>query len=81
LGELAVLVVAAIPLGVFIGYLLSWLLISALNTEVHRFPLIIHRQTYVFAVMVTVLAAIVSALIVKRRLHRLQLVEVLKARD
>lgn len=81
LGELAVLVVAAIPLGLAIGYILSWLLTAALNTEVHRFPLIIHRQTYVFAVLVTIVAAIGSALVVNRRLNRLQLVEVLKARD
>ncbi len=39
--ELAILVMTAIPLGLFCGYGLAWLLCAALNTELHRFPLII----------------------------------------
>jgi putative ABC transport system permease protein len=81
LGELAILVLAAIPLGLVLGYLLAWLLSGALNTEVHRFPLIIHARTYAFAVAVVIVGAIVSALVVRRRMDRFNLVEVLKARD
>lgn len=81
LGELAILVVAAIPLGLLMGYGLSWLLSNALNTELHRFPLIIRGRTYALAVVVVVLASLLSALIVRRRMDRFNLVEVLKARD
>jgi putative ABC transport system permease protein len=81
LGELAILVLAAIPLGLVAGYMLAWLLSGALNTEVHRFPLIIYPRTYAFAVVVVVLAAVLSALVVRRGMNRLNLVEVLKARD
>lgn len=81
LGELAILVLAAIPLGLAVGYGLAWLLSGALNTEVHRFPLVIHARTYAFAVVVVVMAAIASALVVRRRMDRFNLVEVLKARD
>ncbi len=81
LGELAILVIAAIPLGLVLGYLLAWLLSGALNTEVHRFPLIIHARTYALAVAVVIVGAIVSALVVRRRMDRFNLVEVLKARD
>lgn len=81
LGELAVLVAVAIPIGMFLGYLLSWLLTISLNTEIHRFPVIIHGRTYGFAMIVTVLAAFGSALIVRRRMDRFNIVEVLKARD
>lgn len=81
LGELAILVVAAIPLGLMMGYGLSWLLTFALNTELHRFPLIIRGRTYVMAVAVVVVASMLSALIVRRRMDNFNLVEVLKARD
>ena len=81
LGELAILVVIAVPLGLAVGYVLAWLLTAALNTEVHRFPLIIHGRTYAFAVIVVVVAAIASAMAVRRRMDHFNLVEVLKTRD
>ncbi len=81
LGELAILVVAAIPLGLLMGYGLSWLLSIALNTELHRFPLVIRGRTYALAVIVVVLASLLSALFVRRRMDHFNLVEVLKARD
>ncbi len=81
LGELAILVVAAIPVGLMMGYGLSWLLSQALNTELHRFPLIISGRTYVMAVVVVIAASLFSALIVRRRMDKFNLVEVLKARD
>lgn len=81
LGELAILVLAAVPLGLVLGYVLAWLLTWSLNTEVHRFPLVINSSTYAFAVIVVVLAALLSALLVQRRIDRFNLVEVLKARD
>lgn len=81
LGELAILVVAAIPVGLMMGYGLSWLLSQALNTELHRFPLIISGRTYVMAIVVVIAASLFSALIVRRRMDKFNLVEVLKARD
>ncbi|QDU30665.1 FtsX-like permease family protein [Anatilimnocola aggregata] len=81
LGELAILVVAAIPWGLVVGHGFAWLLTAALNTEVHRFPLIIHGRTYAFAIVVVILAAMASALAVRRRMDHVNLVEVLKTRD
>lgn len=81
LGELAVLLAVAIPIGLTMGYLLSWLLTLSLSTEVHRFPVIIQGRTYAFAIVVTILAALASAFIVRRRMDRFNIVEVLKARD
>lgn len=81
LGELAVLVALAIPLGMGIGYSLAYLLVSDLATEVHRFPLVIRPATYAFAISVTLTASIVSALVVRQRIDSFDLVAVLKARD
>lgn len=81
LSELGILVALAIPVGLAIGYGLSALLTWSLATEVHRFPLIVRGGTFALAVLVTVAAALFSALVVRRRLDQLDLVSVLKARD
>ena len=80
-GELAVVVAAALPLGCVVGYLLAAFLSASLNTEVHRFPLRVSSGTYAFAMFVVIVASILSGWIVRRRLDRLDLVSVLKARD
>jgi len=81
LGELAILTLAALPVGMVIGYGLAALAIWALETETQRFPLIVGSNTYAFAVLVIVIASLISGLIVRRRLDRLDLVSVLKARE
>jgi putative ABC transport system permease protein len=81
LGELAVLTLAAIPLGMLIGRLLAEFVIASVDTELFRLPLIINASTYGTAVLVVVIAALVSGLIVRRKLDHLDLVSVLKTRD
>lgn len=81
LGELAVLTLAALPVGLVIGYGLAALMVSLFQTELYRFPLVVSARTHVAAAGVTMLAAVVSGLIVRRRLDTLNLVEVLKSRE
>jgi putative ABC transport system permease protein len=81
LGELAVLTVIAIPGGLWLGYLLVWLDTKANDTELFRLPLWIEPSTYGFAAVVTLLAALVSGLIVRRQIDRLDLVSVLKSKE
>jgi putative ABC transport system permease protein len=79
LGELAVQTLAAIPVGLLLGYAFAALLMTAIETETQRFPLVVSLRTYVFAVTVTLAAAVVSGWAVYRRLARLDLVAVLKS--
>jgi putative ABC transport system permease protein len=81
LGELAVLTLAAIPLGLGIGYLYAAWATLGLDTEVYRIPLVVSRQTCGFAVSVVLAGAAVSGLIVRRKLDHLDLVSVLKTRE
>ncbi|MCU0962902.1 MAG: ABC transporter permease [Pirellulaceae bacterium] len=81
LGELAVLTLAAIPLGLALGYLFAAWAVLGLDTEVYRIPLIIHRATYGFAVAVVLIGAAISGLIVRERLDHLDLIAVLKTRE
>lgn len=81
LGELAVLTSLAIPVGWLIGYGLVAMFVQALDTEIYRIPLIIERTTYLFAALVVILAALVSGLVVQRRIRQLDMIAVLKAQE
>ncbi len=78
LGELATLVMLAIPLGLVIGHWLARLATILFETEMFRVPFIIEPSTYGFAAVVAIIAATISGLAVRRRLDKLDLVGVLK---
>lgn len=80
-GEQAILTAAAIPLGFVIGWLLCALISNAYDTELYRFPLVLTSRTYGFAFLVILTAAILSSLLVLRRIATLDLVGVLKTRE
>lgn len=81
LGELGVQLIAAVPLGCLMGYGFARSLIAGIDTELYRFPLIISAKTYVVASLVALVAGTAAALLVRRRVDYLDLVEVLKTRE
>ncbi|MEZ5934937.1 MAG: FtsX-like permease family protein [Alphaproteobacteria bacterium] len=81
LGQLGILVVLALPLGCLLGWGLAWLIISSFETELYRVPLVIERATFGKAVLITLLSALLSAALIRRRLDRLDLIAVLKTRE
>jgi len=81
LGELAIVTALAIPLGLAAGYGFAGLVVASLDTEVYRMPLVVSPRTYAFAAATVATATALSAMLVRRRLDRLRLVEVLKTRE
>jgi putative ABC transport system permease protein len=81
LGELAIEIVLAMPLGMLLGYGLSKGIVSAIQSDEFFFPLVISPATYAFSVVCVVVAGVVSAFIVRRRVDGLDLVSVLKTRE
>lgn len=81
LGEFAILLAAAIPLGWAIGYGIAYAVMSNVDSELYRFPLVIHASTYAFAAIVVIIAGVATALLVRRRINKLDLVSVLKTRE
>lgn len=81
LGELGLLVAIAIPVGLVLGYLMAAIIIAALQTELYRIPLMVSPRTFARAGVTTLVAAVISAAAVRRRLDRLDLVGVLKTRE
>ena len=81
LTELVILILLAIPLGCVIGYGFAKLVIVSFESDLYRIPFIISSQTYAFSSLVVMAAAIVSALIVRRGIDRLDLIRALKTRE
>ncbi len=81
LGELAILTLAALPIGCVFGLGLAHLMIANLNTELFRVPMVVYPSTYATAVLAVIIASAVSSLIVRRRIDRFDLVAVLKTRE
>jgi putative ABC transport system permease protein len=79
--ELAIIALLAQPLGWLLGYGLAYSMIRAFETELYRVPLIVEPNIYAFGSLLVLAAAVISGLIVRRRVNRLDLVEVLKTRD
>lgn len=77
--ELAILALLALPLGLLLGTVFAKGIVSAVNTETVRLPVIFTLHNYAFATMVVTVASAVSALVVLRRLKELNLVSALKA--
>ncbi len=80
-GELVLLTLAALPLGLLLGSGFARAIISAVNTETVRLPLVLTSANYAFAVLVVATASALSALFAARKLAGIDLIGALKALD
>jgi putative ABC transport system permease protein len=82
IGGLMIEVALAIPMGLIFGWgLAEFFFTRGTDQETFRFEVAIEWKTYALAVVVTLLAALVSALWVRRNVDALDLIGVLKTRE
>jgi putative ABC transport system permease protein len=81
LGEQALIVLLAIPVGIAMGYGISLLIGNAISSEMFRIPLVISRHNVIESALTIVAAAVLSGLLVRRRLYSMDIIEVLKTRE
>ena len=81
LGEQLLLVVAALPLGAALGWLLVWGLSVGLRSDQFQFPVVVWPRTYAVAALCVALSALATAWVVRRRVQRLDMVAALKTRE
>lgn len=81
LGELGILTLVAIPLGLWLGEGMCYYIAHTMQTDLFRVPVVLVPQTYAFAVAVVLISAVLSGLAVRRRLDRLDLIAVLKTAE
>ena len=81
LGELTILTLISIPLGWLLGYGLAIVMLEEYASDLFRLPFVISNATFGLSAAIVLGAAAFSALIVRRRIDRLDLIEVLKTRE
>lgn len=81
LGELALLVIIGLPIGMAFGYFLSRNLTESIGGDLFILPFGLSAETVAVAILVVLLTAAISSLVVRSRLDRLDLVNVLKTRE
>jgi putative ABC transport system permease protein len=81
LGQLGSELILALPIGAVTGWALASVLMHLMSSVNIDFPVIIAPPTYAWAALIVLAAGLLSALLVRRRIDRLDLVAVLKVRE
>lgn len=81
LGELGILTLVAIPLGLWLGEGMCHYIATTMQNDLFRVPVVLVPQTYAYAAAVVLISAILSGLAVRRRLDQLDLIAVLKTAE
>lgn len=81
LGELALVIAVALPLGMVLGTALTHGVVAMLASDQFQFPVVIRARTHAWAALAILVAGTASALVVRRRIDRLDMVAALKTRD
>ncbi len=81
LGELALSIALALPLGFALGWGLTHLVVDLIASDQFLFPVVIQARTYAWAAIAVVVAGVASAAVVRRRIDRLDMVSALKTRE
>lgn len=81
LSEIAVVTILAQPLGWLIGLLLAAGMVQGFSSELFSMPFVIGPEVYVYSSAVVIIAALLSGLVVRARIDRLDMIAVLKTRE
>jgi putative ABC transport system permease protein len=81
LAELGAELLVALPIGALTGWGLASLMMRLMASDSIDFPVVIEPSTYASAALIVLAAGVVSALLVRRQIDRLDLVSVLKVRE
>ena len=80
-GEQAAVTLLGLPLGALLGTGFGILFVRLFERERQHFPFALDRHSYLFGAAVVLVAAVLAAIPIRRRVDRLDLVAVLKTRE
>ena len=77
-GELGLITLLSLPVGIFLGYIMSVGMAQSMDSELFRIPVYLKNSTYGYAVVIVLLSAIVSFYVVWRQVDSIDLVSAQK---
>lgn len=81
LGELALVILTALPLGAVMGYYLSFVITAGFSTDIYQIPAVFSPSGYGTAALAVLIAALISGWLVKRDVNKVDMVSALKIRE
>jgi putative ABC transport system permease protein len=81
LGEMAIAIAVALPLGMVLGWGLVHGVAELIKTDQFAFPVVLQARTYAWAALAVLVSGMASALVVRRRIDKLDMVAALKTRE
>lgn len=81
LGELAVVTLVALPIGVLMGNALAYLIAAGFSTDLYQIPVVFAPKATGTAIAIVVGAALTSGWLVKRDIDRTEIISALKTRE
>jgi putative ABC transport system permease protein len=73
-GELSIITLLSIPIGLLIGYWLAISMAASTDSELFRIPIYLSNSTYGYAVSMVLLSALISFYLVWRQVDNIDLV-------
>ena len=80
-GELAVQLAVALPLGALLGLGFSAVSAHAFESDLFRIPVVVERSTWIFALGITAAATVATSLVALRWVRQIELVDALRSGD
>lgn len=80
-GEIVSHLLLGVPFGLWAGYWMAVGIMTTVDPERYRWPVVISPQTYAFAALVVVVSTMATWVVFRERLRRLDLIAVLKTRE
>lgn len=77
-GELGLITLLSLPIGLFLGYSMSVGMTESMDSELFRIPVYLKNSTYGYAVLIVLLSAVVSFYLVWRQVDSIDLVSAQK---
>lgn len=81
LGELAVIILVALPIGSVLGYYLGFLIAEGFSTDLYQIPVMFSPASHGIAAVAVIVSALFSGWLVKRDIDRTDLISALKTRE
>ncbi len=81
LGEMALSIAVALPLGMWMGWALVHGVADLIKSDQFFFPVVLQPRTYAWAALAVLVSGVASALVVRRRIDKLDMVAALKTRE
>ncbi len=80
-GELGIITIVSIPLGLWIGIAMVDGMVASMSSELFRIPAYLNKSTYGFAASIVIVSALISFILVWRQVDKIDLVAAQKGAE